>query len=339
MKTLLLAPVLILSARASLAQPTLTASTTNPVAGESFSQSACGVSSFTMGGSGAAVTWDLSGLTPISTDTLVYLGCAASGLCDSFAGASLASLGGSNMQFYSTDASSFALTGVNIPGGNVYYSTPRKKIIYPATYNITALEPYAFSRPGFDSYGYGTDSITVDAYGTLILPTGTFTNVLRVHTISISIDSNIVSGTTYVDTFRTDVYSWYTPGTHSPLLSMFYDFGGLTGTPELAQIFYYKLLPPGTGVASTPAQDNDLVLYPNPATTELHCRLALASDDIISIEIMDVLGQVVNPTTLQKASTGINTITSDLTGFRAGLYFLQIGTPGGILRKPFIVEP
>ena len=74
-KTLQVALILPGVANALYAQPTLTAATTNPVAGDIFCHHQCNQAGITKGSSGAGVTWDFSSLTQIAADTLSYMNC------------------------------------------------------------------------------------------------------------------------------------------------------------------------------------------------------------------------------------------------------------------------
>ena len=326
MKTCLLLLVFISNCVLAWAQPTLVFSNSSPVDGDAFAKHTCGVSAFTMGSSGAFVTWNFSGLSSITTDTVIYAGCTGSAFCDSFTNAYVGSINGGNYQFFATDTNSFALAGVRITGGNIYYAAPRTKLFYPATFNAAVNTAYSFYRSGYSTYGYGTDSIIADGYGTLVLPSGTYANVLRVHTISINIDSNIVGGIPSVDTFRTDIYAWYTPGFHNPLLTMLYDFTTLTSAPELAQIFYYTQLPEYTGVADI-KNGNSLQVFPNPATDELTIQLNANNAHPSTIAIFNVAGRTV---LIQEATAGRSDIRLDVSSLQSGMYFLRISSSENI---------
>ena len=310
------------------AQPTLVASNCSPTGYEAFARHMCGVSSFTPGAAGTGVTWNFAGLSTIATDTIDYANCSGSAMCDSFAGSALYSINAGSSQFYASDTNTFSLIGSGIAGGNLYYSDPKALIFYPATYNSIAVDTYVCARAGY--LGFGRDSFTVDGYGTLIVPGGSYSNTLRLHTICINIDSSISGSAISVDTFRTDVYYWYTPGVHSPLLAMYYDFGTLTGPPELAQIIYYK---PVTDVLNAgKVAETDLQIFPNPATDQITISGRALAGQTVSLDLFDVSGRAVLEETKQMPTSDEN-IVLNLPPVAQGVYILRISCAGKIVYK------
>ena len=271
MKTAILSAYLFLNAGLLLAQPTLTASNSNPTGGEVFVRHACGVSGYTEGAGGANVNWDYSGLVANQSAMFSYTLCTGSGLCDSFPGSNVTSFYGSSYEYFITDTNQLSKLGTGISGANVYYANPEAILIYPTTYASVYKDTFAFAQPVNGWYGNGVDSFITDAWGTLKLPSGIFRNVLRVHLVSITVDSNDFGSSYSIDTFRVDVYNWYTPGIHNPLLSMHYDFVGIHTAPELAQVFYYEQVP--MGIASIQQEQNSLKADPNPARDILNIEL------------------------------------------------------------------
>jgi type IX secretion system substrate protein len=338
MKIVLLFLTCFLSDTVLYAQPILTHANTSPAGGEVFVRHSCGVSHFSMGDAGPGVTWNFEGLSTIATDTVSYIACGASGICDSFPGATVAFFNGSTYEFYASDTNEFAKSGAGIAGGNIYYSHPEARIFYPTVYNASTKDSFAHSRPAFLWFGYGVDSFIADGYGALILPSRAYSDVLRLHTISINADSNFGGGVAVVDSYRYDIYSWYTPGFRNPLLSMYYDFTGLTGTPELAQIYYYSQEPPA-GVQLIPGNEGITDIYPNPATDQLNIRLDAVDGHLITLDLLDILGHVVLVGTNKDLVPGINKIVLDLPELTSGLYLLRIQLPGGcVIRKVQIIK-
>ncbi len=119
------------------------------------------------------------------------------------------------------------------------------------------------------------DSSIVDGYGTLILPSGTFTNVLRMHTFSKERDS--VSGGGVSATGR-ESYGWSAPGFHFGLLSVGMD---TTGGLHVANVIYTAGSGTPAALAIAKANDNQLSLEinPNPASEMLSIKFTSKCND------------------------------------------------------------
>jgi len=171
----------------AIAQPTLTAATGNPVVGNVFyGHDQADTTGISKGASGAGVIWNLAFLDTTTTDTTLYLACAGTPYCDSFPGSTLAIFEGEGYYLYFiADASEFAISGQGEPdtgaggGGCLYYPVPQSLFNYPTTYGSVYADSFYSDQPVGHNYSYGIDSFIADAYGTLILPSGTYNNVLR----------------------------------------------------------------------------------------------------------------------------------------------------------------
>lgn len=314
----------------AFAQPVLNASAINPVPGDGFFNYNCGVSRVNQGASGSGVLWNYSGLAANSIDTILYLFCSAAPDCDSFPGSTLATYNNSGYDYYITDTGKFALAGEYTGSGAVYYTTPRDIVIYPMTFNDIKVSNYAFTNPTNLWFTHGTDSLIDDAYGTLVLPSGTFNNVLRIHKISHVTDSNIVSGSAIVDSYIVDNYFWYTPGFHNPLLAMYYD---LTpgGVPELAQVIYTASNTLGT--ANTITNENNIQVYPNPVKDILYLKMEGQDVQKIKLRVMDITGKEY-AIPVQKT----NNISFNVSSLLPGVYVLQVQMPTSVIYKNFVVN-
>ena len=332
MKAWYLLAILFAASHPGFAQPVLNCSNTSPQAGESFILYTCGVSHVTQGGSGAAVTWNYSTLSAITTDTISYLSCPSASICDSFPGSVLASVQSGNIDFYAPDTNSFSITGTASSAGNIYYSIPEPNLVFPLGYGAAIKDTFAWHRPSLNWYSYGSDSLYGDGYGTLILPSGTWNNVIRVHKTSVSYDSNFISGIAVVDTYQYEIYYWYTPGFHSPLLSMYYDFGGSLSTPLLAQVIYYTRLT--EAVENPNVATSAIQLYPNPATH----LIKSAGYENVSLELYDVTGRPKAKFADKHMAAGMNNVSIPLPILPAGLYMLYIKTDEYSVVKPVEVK-
>ena len=294
----------------SEAQPTLTASMNNPVAGDVFNQYNCDTAGVVYGSSGASATWNYSTLAILpgsvgdSFHVVSFVSCSATPYCDSFQAATVATFSkgyhsssgvviiDTTYGYYSTSASRLGILGFGYPqtfapGYGLDSLSPYENILsYPFTYTNTANDSFNsfFYDPAYGStYGKEIDTATADGYGTLILPTGTYNNVLRIHTIRHIYDTLIIVG---------------------------------MGTIQAAG---------PTGVNNIISNEPAVAIYPNPAKDELHIRYNSFNGQYATIFMTDIMGRAV---AAENDNTGM--VTLSLATIPNGIYMLRIQTGNNI---------
>lgn len=91
-----------------------------------------------------------------------------------------------------------------------------------------------------------------------------------------------------------------------------------------------------TGVSDIVGKDQNISLYPNPATDYLEIRFTEASDELYSIVITDVAGKTVAG--LLKDSAIKPTMTFDMKELSAGIYFVKITGKHRTITKKLIKQ-
>lgn len=162
----------------------------------------------------------------------------------------------------------------------------------PLTYNTTYVDVYQDSLASEPS----SNTDTYDAYGALITPYGTFTNVIRIK----SVNSNYTG------------YSWFKANPYTPLLDI--DVDNATGS--ISSILLYESSSLGTNQVFT---ENSILLYPNPTTDFLNIE---TKENITRITITDMLGKTVFET--KQKSNKI-----DLSFLESGFYMTKVKTEVG----------
>lgn len=148
----------------------------------------------------------------------------------------------------------------------------------------------------------GTRDVHVDGWGTLQLPNGTLTNVLRVHTIK-----HVVSDINYfgVPVPLNDLihsYAFYHADYGLPVLQVDGKIDE-AGEFELGFIHYTNSILNTSDVNST-----KIVLYPNPSSTSFSIS-GVEEHEILRIQIYNQLGQKVgNSTQVAHLANGIYTV-------------------------------
>ncbi len=305
---------LFFSASTLLAQPTLTSVTNNPVVGDMLFYHVCDTTGVNKGASGPAVTWNFSSLIQTALDTTEYVSCSSTPYCDSFTASNIVAtdLHG-NYSYYIINSGAFSYLGYENATISLRYSNPVDYIYFPLSYNSTHFDV------GLSTFSTGSlmysDSFICDGYGTLILPTGTFNNVLRIHEIQFG--TEIISSVTY--NWRTDYYLWYTSGIHTAICNMGFDTTG-TGISHISYVGYISKNT--TGIQNISILNNSVALFPNPANNEL--TITTNENAYSSVSIFNSVGT-------QVLYSGINTKMTNLniSNLPAGIYFLKLEGNGG----------
>ncbi len=339
MKKTLITLTVLLCAAYGFAQPTIMAYTNNPLPGDKFFLHDCDTNGVTVGPSGAAVTWDLSTLVTAFTDSISFVACSASPYCDSFPEATLAiTFDGSYYDYLVTDTGKFALLGSYDGTDMERFTNPYNISMYPMAYGSVLVDT---SAQHYDTslYVVSVDSFIADGYGTLKLPSGTYTNVLRVHVIDYEKDSVPDPTTPIVTYYRSEMYNWYLPGFHFMLLSMEYDT--VSGsTPYLADIWYckYTLPTPPPTFAENIAIRQGIMLYPNPAKEVITIQLSAQRPEDARITLTDMAGKEVLTPLTAKMVPGSNTISCNTSSLAPGLYVVHVTTSSGNFVEKILIE-
>ena len=182
MKKLTLVACLITMAIGVSAQSTLTAATNNPIPSDKFTIHDCTRTGVMPGRAGAAVIWNFRSLISSTSINYDFLNCSSTSYCDSFPTTNLMAEVGTGLAtqiYFHSNSSILELTGEYLNDGVAglyYYSKPDVVLKYPIIYNSSYLDTSLSYRSPAMTYELIHDSVKVDGYGTLILPSGTYTN-------------------------------------------------------------------------------------------------------------------------------------------------------------------
>lgn len=318
MKNLLLGLLFVCLAAGIHAQPTLTGATNNPVAGERFGLVRTQDTGIATGTSGPGITWNLSTIKTYDTSVNTFGDCDIAAHCDSFPDANLFANTMGGHFYYVTNAAELSVTGLWALN-RAHYTDKQSLLKYPVTYGDTWYDTYAYTYPGH--YVHGIDTFIADAWGTLILPSGTHTNVVRFYDITHHTDS--VSPST-VTSSRMNRHIFYKPDFHWPLLVVY--FGMVDGEYVTNYASYTVQLPPAPSFVNSAVSTNGISVSPNPATDLLHIHLQTPLAGSAHATLTDMTGRTISTHTYD-LHTGANTMTYDIATLPAGIYLLQVNTP------------
>ncbi len=317
----------------SYAQDTLKALGINPLVGESYLSITCDTTGVMPGNSGTGILWDFTGLTATGWDTGVAVTCSSTPNCSMFPGTTIAirSLSGPTVNYAIANSSVYSQNGYYYSSSQyATFSDPLDQLHYPMRYldsftdSYSGVITYAVSSLPITAHENGIAKVVCDGSGTLMLPGGTTTNVLRTHSYQLYVDSASVFGIDTVASFVLNTYTWYKNGIHSPLLTILSSdqIGGNLHTKIVSWSQHYAL-----DVASVNRLGNSLELFPNPANNELNISFSQQVNDHIRISLTDLLGREVAVIADKNAQGDIH-LQYNTSALPRGMYFirLQAGT-------------
>jgi hypothetical protein len=330
MKKRLLSLALALGSITAIAQIPVLTSSSNPVIGDRFPFYF--TDTFNPGAAGTAMTWNFNTLHQYGSDTLVFTSCASTVHCSDFPGATISGYVVSSPttpNYYNISATALSNLGgySTVP---IYYSNYQDISRYPFTYGDSYIDTFSsiFTSSGYTYHRVGTITVTADAYGTLVLPYGTFLNVLRIKTTELFDDTTMITPPT-IWHYRTDIYTWYAPDYHMELLNQYTQYRNSTVTSKYS---YYSIQNP-TSVNELSAQKTQVQLYPIPANDKCVLKCNAGFERGAYVDLMGIDGRVVGKYALQGTETVI-----PIALLSAGLYTCRIYNGGLQLEKLVIAR-
>lgn len=323
---LLCLPVsLLIQPLESLAQPTLTATGINPTLGMTLTYYSV-QSQYSPGNSGANQTWNLSTMSGTSLGLTTIVTASSTTYGSQFSNANIAySTPGSGVSYIKTSSTAQQNYGMAPESGAAVlsYYNPEDLLRFPFTYNDTYSDTWGVTFvSGTTFYRTGTTTVTADGYGTLITPTGTYTNVLRVHFYQSYRDSAYM-GMPYIINYTNDEYIWYKDGYRTPLAGVYHTTNSISGDGYGAS---YPSL--GSGVDETAGILSSLSVFPNPASDMLNITLETENSGQIAITMSDVTGRLTQVSAIADAVQGVNNIVLDVSSLSPGIYYMTLTFDG-----------
>lgn len=206
------------------------------------------------------------------------------------------------MYFYhSVTPSTFEIYSLGYMGevGEDFTQDPRTYAVFPYTYGTVFTDTY--QRAG---EAPATQTVTYDAYGTLIMPFGTFNNVVRQ-----KVEAEGVTN-----------YAWFNVNPFYPILQTALEDGILGFVHDNTQL--------GTGNWNR----DKINAYPNPVRDMLSIRLPSEVNGSFEIVITDISGKVI----LNQSGEN-QEIEIDTQRFHAGIYLVSvISSEGATMTTKFV---
>jgi hypothetical protein len=286
------------------------------------------------GNAGAAQTWDLSALSTDSMHTITMVDPATTVNAAEFPGATVAETGAEAIMYWRAAADGMYLSGSDAGDALIPYSDEGRYLPFPCSFNTTWTDDVAaeFSIEGTDVVRNGTIVGEADGYGTLIMPTWTATNVLRVHWHEETTD--VTDMFTMESVY--DSYLYFVQGQSYPIVQLVHaevSFLGQTIETEHAQ--WVNQL--STGIGSYDGEALSLDVFPNPAHNTLNVVLPAELQGTARITIADAQGRIVDQ--LRDATFNGDNGQIDISALPASIYLLTAtDTQGASATRRFVVE-
>ncbi|HRZ41351.1 MAG TPA: T9SS type A sorting domain-containing protein [Bacteroidales bacterium] len=314
---------------ALFSQPVINASF-NPAPGDNYKYHPVNTV-ITPGASGANVTWDFSTVQIIYNPiTGKYMSPSATPYNNDFPGCNVAYedfFVAGTYHYYETTASKMEKKGYASVLVVANYSDPQIMFTYPFTYNTVVSDSFKCSAPVgtmvLDKTGHW--EAKGDAYGTLRLPSGNYSNVLRIRTTSYTLDDYGSS----VGNYEVDAeeYLWVSTTTKVPLLRIAVEYHFANGSP-VDTIEYIRVSDEVSGVGDPEGNITHLQLYPNPASGTVNLEFRLNRPSAVALTLLSADGKIIRTQSEADGSTGFMRREMDISLLPKGLYFLKFEADG-----------
>ncbi|MEL6842537.1 MAG: T9SS type A sorting domain-containing protein [Bacteroidota bacterium] len=218
----------------------------------------------------------------------------------------------------------------------IFETNPDLELVFPFSFNSTindqaqGVQWVEVGGQVFKQTRYKTTTRTVDAYGSLSTPYGTFNNVLRVRTTE-SIADTLRTIVPVVSNQEIVRYTWYSSDERYVLMQM--DSIAVLSFGQPVDINHAHMFRAGEIMTSVEearfAERLSLAAYPNPAQQDLTVALTLEGPAEIRISLSNIIGQELMVDCFSEASFGERQYTLGIGHLSPGYYLLRVQTEQG----------
>ena len=346
-KLFTLLAILSLSATSTEAQSPTYTSASQMIIGDSTIIYRIDTVGLSEGPSGAGVTWSFPTLDSIGITKKYAVTPSSTPCASSYPAANLAEKiiyapgGPADYQFYDAQTSSLDIIGLtgNPVIDSTKYTNPDRAMIYSISYLDGFSDSSAYTTyinlQGSRIITHKSRTTNFDGYGTLVLPTGTYTDVLRYVVDSYRIDSFYTNKAfSSASDWHIQEYFWVSPSYRTYLMYL----NPIRMVDGVQQDKAAEYVPdPGPAMitsTSMPTHDHmNISVYPNPTHNELNILLPsqLQNAELI---IYNAVGQEENHTANIRGSR----IHIETANLQPGLFFFIISEKGKTLAGKFSIE-
>lgn len=330
-KTLLLVGSLFGLLTFSFSQITVTSSNF-AAAGDMTITSTDTLISTAIGSTGTNQTWSFTSMTSHFYDTMNFLATSATPYATDFPSSNITmDLGNDDLLFINSSSTTLEILGGLVFGQPLTFSDPQTRVNFPLNYGDNLSDTYAaIAEVSGADVGLpvdsvrltltGTSSSSVDSWGTMTTPLGTY-DVLRVTDTNIQntiTDMKVITWSNASnETDTTYSHTYYTNHADVKFVLLEYEFDPATNMTN--SIDWLHLVSP----AGIEENKINFDIYPNPAQDNLIIR---TDENIDLITIIDLSGKVMM--TSFKSTINVSSIPK-------GFYFANIKSGNKTATKKF----
>jgi hypothetical protein len=329
MKKFYFALLLILCGVGLMAQPVITSSF-NPVPGDQYKYHPVNTQ-ITAGNSGANVVWDFSTIQVIYNPiTGKYLNPASTPYSTDFQMSTIAYedyFAAGTYHYYTTSATKLEKVGEASVLLTAVYSQPATMYTYPFTYNTKVTTNYGCTTAVGSLTLHKTASWEAegDAYGTLMLPSGTFQNILRIKTRHIIEDDYVGTVTNKQDITE---YIWVSTTSKKPYLKITTTIHSTNGT-TIDTVRTSLISDDVSAIGGAVMGSVSALVYPNPAQDQIILEFNTAHSANIGWSLFSADGQLIFENSAQNYSPGTHLAAIPVAALSPGCYFVRITSNEG----------
>lgn len=297
------------------AQPILTQNNTAPQANQNFTIT--NINFINPGSSGANQTWDFSTASSMGASSINVFDASSTQNGNNFPSSNIAISQDGVLSYYEINSNVWNYFGLHTTL-SVSYSNPQAVLSFPFTYSNQITDSfYCVFNVGYNIFKRGLALIEADGYGNLILPSGTYTNVLRVHYIINTKDSS-QNG---VSNYTQEYYYWFKEWNHNPVAYMMV-------TPTQSGYYLNNIF---TGINE---YETIFDIYPNPCSDILILNINNSALENIQLRIYDLSGKEI---LFKNMLPGENNKTIDISTLSCGTYILCMYSSNKVIETKKII--
>lgn len=291
------------------------------------------------GATGENQIWDFSTLDEISSQQMIFSNPLDVEGSEYFPEATHA-IGfnsGSGVEFRRYANNKLEDLGAYDSGTAFAYTNYKSILEFPLQYQSTFTDTaYLMINNGnFNLEQTSIRSGMVDGFGTLELPSGTYTNVLRV-SVTENETSLVFQDGEQVDnqSVNREFTFYYKSGYAASLLSFFtFTF---QGSPSSSLTYLADQITSVKKIEDD--MSNTVSIYPNPAENEISISLSAPKYHVSSIAIYDLMGQLVLQKSLKKNFSGESSVKIETSALSSGVYILNVRIGDAYVNKKIVIN-
>lgn len=203
---------------------------------------------------------------------------------------------------------------------------------FPMTYLSSSSDTYKYGLdiPGIGYYGQsGTRTNTVDGWGTLSTPFGTFQTIRlksTVDAVDTVYNTSLMAGANIPRPLRHE-YKWLANGRKIPLLKI--ETTVIAGNEAISNVRYIDSVRadvPQVGMEEYAEAHINAIVYPNPCDNELNIGYNLLSSTSVKITLTDITGKKIIALDTPNQNIGMHINKINTRELKSGIYFVAIQT-------------